>query len=377
MRLVASILFIWVMISPAFASQEEIDTAYHEYRNAQQNGDLRGALGHAETAYNAAIREWSRGTPSTYRYVAALARAQNDLMVSGSASRTVAAVVRANKTTDEWPRFSFEVFFEAGRAARGNNDFQQGFTLFQQALEIAEAGFGSDSLRAGYAHMEIARTYPDFTTIVAGDDLRNRVIGSGIPQHGGNQVSLNRATEIFQARQESVIELQILETIRAGNFMARGDMRRAGEVLEPAIQVLADHGFMNDYTLGLYIDWIASHLTQWPTRTMEAKLVQALEYGLLRQEGNYLPLARTYGFRHRRACVDRTPNGYLIIEYSISETGQVPRTEIVDTNMPNYWEPVIRRGMRGWVFVPAQTNGQPVRTDGVRQSLTMGIGNSC
>ncbi len=373
MRFVLGLLCALVVAAPAWASEEEARAAYDAYRQAQGNGDLRGALGHARMAYDQAILQWGEGTPETYRYVAALARVQNDLLEFEDAFAVVNSAIKANQQIEGILPYSYELYFESGRALRGKKDFEDAELLFTTALWIAEAQFGSDSVRAAYVHLELARTHLDSSP----STQFYRLIGTGYPQVAGDSTSLVRASEILATGDADPVQLQILEAARAGHLMAQDDMDAAGDILEPAVASLVSQGYMDDYVLGLYVDWIASHFRDWNTRQMERMLLQAKSYGLLRREGGIIPLARTLAARDRRGCIDDLEGLYGMLEYSVNADGQVPRTAVVESTMPRRWDDEIRRTMRQtWTFIPAQQNGEAVRVDGLRMVLRQGA-RSC
>ena len=370
MRFVLSIALVLVLSLPVAAAEAEIDAAYQSYREEMREGDLRAALPYAQSAFENANAEWGEGAPETYRYAGALARVQNDLYRYESALQTVLSALQGASAKDTNQTQTYDVFFQAGRAARGVGSNNTALTFFRRALEIAEQEYGESHLRAAYAHMELARSFTDTTRGAAGDQLRHRLIGSGNPQVAGDTESFDRAVEIFRSRDRS-IEIQIMEAIRAGNLMAANDMSQAGDVLEPAIENLVSNGYIDDYVLGLFVDWVGSHLARWPARRMERMLLQAHEYGSLRREGQVISLARTMGVRNRRACVDRVDGGEAVVEYSVDTNGQVPRTRILETNMPSWWRDEQRETMRSWVFIPARQNGQNVRIDGIQLNINI------
>lgn len=166
---------------------------------------------------------------------------------------------------------------------------------------------------------------------------------------------------------------------RGAYELSEGNRRAAGNHISPAIDTLEGLGYMDDYALTIYVDWVATNLTHWSTSRMEQALVRAYEMGGLRHEGDTVPLARTTAVHNRRACIDlsRNETGWALIEYSINEAGQVPRTRVVETNLPDWWIEEQRYQMRQWAFIPAQSGGAPMRVDGIRYRTTVSRGSGC
>jgi len=380
MKYVLTALFISLCIGGmARADEQQIQANYHSFQSELQNGDLRAARDFAALAFDEALEFYGPGSGELDRYVAAYAKTLNDLLDYSSAQSLLESILAARDEENESITASYAVMFEFGRALWGTDRFEAARDVQQQALRIAEAEFGGDSLQAAIAHLELARAYTDRSVVVSGDALRNRLIGTGYPYIAGTQNSLDRATELFAQHPDRAIDREILNLIRGAYEHSAGNRRAAGEYIEPAMEALAGMGYMDDYILTVYVDWVASHLTRWSTNRMERYLLQALDYGAVRQEGDPVPLARTTAVHNRRACVDLRDgeNAYGLMQYSVNENGQVPRTGALETNLPNWWVEEQRYQMRQWIFIPAQERGQATRVDGLTYYVTVLRGRSC
>lgn len=374
-RYILVALAICIGTGAAFADEAQLSAHHDAYLTARANGDIRAAADHAAAAYDEAIAVHGRGTDEAQPYVAAYVRSLNDLLDYAGAAEILFDFVNAENADP----LIFEVRFETGRLMWGLLQYESARETFLSALNAAEETYGVNSLQAARTHLELARAYPDRSTIVSGDNLRNRLIGTGFPYIRGSEDSLNRAEELFAQFPNSNRELEILHITRGAYELADDNRRAAGEYIEPAVDALAALGYMDDYVLTIYVDWVARHLTHWSTNRMERALVRGYDLGSLRAEGEPIPLARTTATHNRRACIDldRNQTGTALMEYSVNELGQVPRTAAIETNLPDWWVSEQRYQMRQWAFIPAQANGEPIRVDGLRYNVQVARGRSC
>jgi len=353
-------------MTSAFADEVSIQASYDSYRSARDSGDLRTARDFAREAYEDALSTYGHGAADVNRYAAAYGQLLNEILDHDTAWEVLEpAADAAAASKDDVAEFAFELYLETGRALRGREAYRSSRAQFRLAVQTAEALYGVDSIQAGYANLELARTRPDRSDWFSSDDQHYRAIGTNYGLHRGSEASLDRAQAIFSQHSGHNVELEVLNVIRAGNLLADNDHQSAGQILEPAIDALVGYGYMDDYVLTIYIDWIGRHLTRWSNRRMERQLTRAYELGALRAEGAPLPLARGMSIQNRRTCID-SDEGYIEMVFSVNEQGQLPRIRLHETSHPDRWDQSVWNAMRSWVYVPGQVEGETVRVDGLR-----------
>jgi len=353
------ILMLCVAALPVRASEVPSTASPRLYQSLDAATNLDAAVAQASEAYNAAYGTYGADPHALAPYLASFMHALNNLHRYEEAIEIFLPVsddLSADGMAD------FAILFEAGRAARGVFAFDDAEFYFLRALDIAAATHGPASYEAGLAHLELAKIVPDFTQIIRGDSLRDRVIGTGYAFHKGHEGSPQIAADIFSGDEAHPIELQIVRVVQASYLLIDGDQESADAVMQLAFDALVGMRYMDDYVLTSYIDWVASHLTQWRARRMELRLTDAYDAGELRAFGDPIPLARTFGIQNYRACIDNEP-GFIVMTFSVNDLGQLPRIRPVETNLPDRLEREVWRMMRRWAYVPGQAAGERVRVN--------------
>jgi len=358
------ILIVFAMVmsvtGAARANEQDIFSNQAAYEAARQNGDFRAASAYAEAAYLSAKDYYGEDGAEVTDYGTAYAGSLNDIGEYEAALDILQVLLDAEAE----PQISFQLLFEVGRTLGGLNNWEQSHEYLESALQAAEEEFGSDSIQAARANMELGKPHLNYADWRFQGDTLDRVIGTGYGYSSGNDSSLDRAEEIYSAAGGHEIELQRLNVYRAGNLMAANSKAEAGRVLEPALDRLSGQGYMDDEVLTIYVDWVGMHLRQWSVHRMEQALVRAFDMGSLRQEGDPIPLARSFGVIDRRVCIDHE-GGYIEMEFSVNEAGQLPRIRTYETSHPDRWDQEVWRTMRGWAYIPGQLGGEVVRMDGL------------
>lgn len=362
-HLIFVILMLCVAALPVGANDAPSAPSPRLYQSLDATTNLDTAVAQASEAYNAAYGTYDADPHVLAPYLASYMHALNDLHRYDEAIE-IFLPVSDDFSADDMMDFepAFAVHFEAGRAARGVFSFDDAEFYFLRALDIAAATHGPASYEAGLAHLELAEIVPDFTQIIRGDSLRDRVIGTGYTYHKGHEGSLQIAADIFGGDGAHPIELQIVRVVQASYLLIDGDQENADAVMQPAFDALVGMRYMDDYVLTSYIDWVASHLTQWRARRMELRLTDAYDAGELRAFGDPIPLARTFGIQNYRACINNEP-GFIVMSFSVNDLGQLPRIRPVETNLPDRLEREVWRMMRRWAYVPGQAGGERVRVN--------------
>lgn len=356
--------FLSLGVAPASASA--LSETFSEYQTASQAGDFRAARTASRRAFQIARGEYGEYGLQTMQLAAVHAATLNTLLEYEAAIDFLLPYVGRiiNAGDFERPEAPYQVHLQFARGLRGMGDRITSSQHFRTALDLAASNHGPDSLEAGLAHLELARTRWGYA-VVQGDALRGRVIGTGLPVQSGSIESLEAARRILAETGDQAINLALLDVFAAGNMIATGDRDGAGPLLTDAINQLAALGYMDDYILQLYIDWVAGYLGDWPVKRLENALNQAIDLGHLRIEGDALPIVRVMDFRHSRARADYDFTGDISVEFQVNEEGLIRRTRVIDTDRPGYWDDEIRDLIRGWVYMAAQERGEPVSKEGL------------
>jgi hypothetical protein len=187
-RAILAAVVAMVMALPVLADEDQIEADYQAYHAAMENSELRTALDFERRAHDGAISIYEYGSLEMNSYVAAYGRALNDTLYFETAWRVLEPAVRPARTSeDDGAEISFEVFFEAGRAARGRESYKDSRELTELALKVAETLHGADSTQAAYAHLELARVRPNHSDYQSGNDQHYRAIGSLYGYRRGSQ----------------------------------------------------------------------------------------------------------------------------------------------------------------------------------------------
>ena len=82
-----------------------------------------------------------------------------------------------------------------------------------------------------------------------------------------------------------------------------------------------------------------------------------------------IPLFRMQPEYPERAAA-RGVEGYVIMEFTITETGSVTNIKVVEANPPGMFDRAAIRAMERWKYKPKVVDGKPVPRHGVRNQLT-------
>jgi len=82
-----------------------------------------------------------------------------------------------------------------------------------------------------------------------------------------------------------------------------------------------------------------------------------------------IPLFRMQPEYPDRAA-SRGIEGYVIMEFTVTETGSVTNIKVVEANPPGIFDRAATRAMERWKYKPKIVDGKPVPRHGVRNQLT-------
>ena len=86
-------------------------------------------------------------------------------------------------------------------------------------------------------------------------------------------------------------------------------------------------------------------------------------------DGEYLPIVKVQPIYPRRAQ-ERGIQGYVLIEFTVTETGAVVDPVVIEADPPGYFERAALRAVVKFKYKPKVVNGEPVRVAGVRNIIT-------
>ncbi|MFC7331735.1 energy transducer TonB [Rhodocista pekingensis] len=82
-----------------------------------------------------------------------------------------------------------------------------------------------------------------------------------------------------------------------------------------------------------------------------------------------IPLFRMAPQYPERAA-SRGIEGYVVMEFTINETGGVENIKVIEANPPGYFERSAVKAMEKWKYKPKIVDGKPVKRHGVQNKLT-------
>lgn len=85
-------------------------------------------------------------------------------------------------------------------------------------------------------------------------------------------------------------------------------------------------------------------------------------------DGDYLPIVKVQPTYPRRAQ-ERGISGYVLVEFTVTETGAVEDVVVIDADPPGYFERAAVRAAQKFKYKPKVINGEPQRTAGVRNNI--------
>ncbi len=86
-------------------------------------------------------------------------------------------------------------------------------------------------------------------------------------------------------------------------------------------------------------------------------------------DGEYLPIVKVQPIYPRRAQ-ERGIAGYVLMEFTVTETGAVADPVVIEADPPGYFERAAMRAVLKFKYKPKIVNGEPVRVAGVRNLIT-------
>jgi periplasmic protein TonB len=86
-------------------------------------------------------------------------------------------------------------------------------------------------------------------------------------------------------------------------------------------------------------------------------------------DGEYLPIIKVQPVYPRRAQ-ERGVSGFVLVEFTVTETGSVIDPVVIEADPPGYFERAALRAVVKFKYKPKVVNGEPVQVAGVRNIIT-------
>jgi len=86
-------------------------------------------------------------------------------------------------------------------------------------------------------------------------------------------------------------------------------------------------------------------------------------------DGEYLPIVKVQPVYPRRAA-ERGIEGYVLLEFTVTEAGTVEDPQVIEADPPGYFERAARQAALKFKYKPKVVNGTPVPVSGVRNLIT-------
>jgi protein TonB len=86
-------------------------------------------------------------------------------------------------------------------------------------------------------------------------------------------------------------------------------------------------------------------------------------------DGEYLPIVKVQPIYPRRAA-ERGVEGYVLLEFTVTELGTVANPVIIEEDPPGYFGRAALNAARKFKYRPKVVNGEPVPVSGVRNLIT-------
>lgn len=86
-------------------------------------------------------------------------------------------------------------------------------------------------------------------------------------------------------------------------------------------------------------------------------------------DGEYLPIVKVQPIYPRRAA-ERGVEGYVLLEFTVTELGTVENPIVIESDPPGYFERSALNAAKKFKYKPKVVNGEPVPVSGVRNLIT-------
>ncbi len=86
-------------------------------------------------------------------------------------------------------------------------------------------------------------------------------------------------------------------------------------------------------------------------------------------DGDYLPIVKVAPIYPRRAA-ERGVEGYVIVEFTVTELGTVENPVIIEADPQGYFERAAINAAKKFKYKPKVVNGTPVRVSGVKNMIS-------
>lgn len=91
--------------------------------------------------------------------------------------------------------------------------------------------------------------------------------------------------------------------------------------------------------------------------------------GGFQSDGDYLPIVRVEPVYPRRALT-RGIEGYVLLEFTVTETGSVADPKVVESQPPGIFDRAAIQAALRFKYQPRVVDGQPIAVQGVRNMIT-------
>ncbi|GIX21659.1 MAG: protein TonB [Gammaproteobacteria bacterium] len=96
------------------------------------------------------------------------------------------------------------------------------------------------------------------------------------------------------------------------------------------------------------------------------------KFGLEAGEGDYLPIVKVQPEYPRRA-LSRGIEGYVVLEFTVTEAGTVRDIRVIEAQPPGYFERAAIKAAEKFRYKPRVINGKPVPVAGVRNIIRFNL----
>lgn len=86
-------------------------------------------------------------------------------------------------------------------------------------------------------------------------------------------------------------------------------------------------------------------------------------------DGDYLPIVRVEPTYPRRA-LQRGIEGYVLLEFTVNESGAVEDPEVVEADPPGVFDRAAIQAAKRFKYQPRVVDGKPIAVDGVQNMIT-------
>jgi len=395
------IAFILV-IHPAAAS--ELSDEYAAYQEAAAAGDLRGALPHAQRAYELGLEQFGPDSRNTGLLAFNLGYIQNELLDFEGAIQSLTASTSALRTDGNADQELYDSLLELSRAQLGAYQAPEAKMNLQQALSIAETLFGEHSAEAGQAHYylafvplfyEIEPDEPSFASrgvdvdpgalyltehpwlpYYLRDSIERRSAGLNgepllelSPEHPEGRVHLQAARAIFEGAADTLELLAGVHLIEAAYLLEAGGGDEVDNSYRVAVDELLAVHYVDEYLMRLAVTWInARHRRGWSIDETAENIDRVGRLAYLRREGGIMTLVRIPP-NYPRVAASAGLESMVCMRFTVGADGRAHEVEVYQSDHARLFDRPSIEAVENFIYAPRMSDGRAINQDGVRFCL--------